>query len=173
VGENITRKVDVRVVAATNRKLSDALQEGSFREDLYYRLNAVRITLPPLRERPEDILLLVYYFLKKFCPDRKIELSAEALKLLTSYRWPGNVRELENVMERSVLLSKEGPIEPVHLPIELQQSDDQKNGLFSLVEIERQHIRRVLQVAKDFDEASRMLEIDTATLWRKRKKYGL
>ncbi len=173
VGENITRKVDVRVIAATNRKLSDSLQEGSFREDLYYRLNAVRISLPPLRDRPEDILLLIYHFLKKFSPDREMDISPEALKLLTTYRWPGNVRELENVMERSALLSKSGIIEPIHLPSELQHFNERTSGLLSLEEIERQHIRKVLQVAKDFDEASSMLEIDTATLWRKRKKYGL
>ena len=173
VGENLTRKVDVRVIAATNRRLSETLQEGNFREDLYYRLNAVRIVLPPLRERPEDMLLLVHHFLKKFSPETDLHLSSDALKLLTLYRWPGNVRELENVVERAVLLSKNGTIEPVHFPPELLQFDQNKSGLLSLDELERQHIKRVLQVAGDLDEAARMLEIDPATLWRKRKKYGL
>lgn len=173
VGENTTRKVDVRVIAATNRRLADALQEGSFREDLYYRLNAVRLSLPPLRERPEDIIVLVYHFLKKFSPDGKLDVSPDALKLLTAYRWPGNVRELENAMERAVLLTKEGLIGAMHLPAELQNAGGNATGLLSLDEAERQHIRRVLQVAQDLDEASRLLQIDPATLWRKRKKYGL
>ena len=173
VGENLTRKVDVRVIAATNRKLSDSLQEGNFREDLYYRLNAVRIVLPPLRERPEDTLLLIHHFLNKFSPHVHLTLTPEVMKLLTSYRWPGNVRELENVIERAVLLSKNGAIETIHLPPELQQFEENKSGLLSLDEVERQHIKRVLHVAADLDEASRMLEIDPATLWRKRKKYGL
>jgi len=174
VGENTTRKVDVRVLAATNRKLSDSLQEGSFREDLYFRLNAVRVTLPPLRERPEDILVLIYHVLKKFSTEtRNLQISPEALKLLTTYRWPGNVRELENVIERAVLLARDGTVLPHHLPEELQQTDDDTAGLLSLEQVERQQISRVLRVAKDLDEASRVLEIDPATLWRKRKKYGL
>jgi NtrC-family two-component system response regulator AlgB len=173
VGENITRRVDVRIIAATNRKLSDALQEGTFREDLYYRINAVRISLPPLRDRQEDIMVLLYHFLKKFSPHRDIELSPDVLKLLTAYRWPGNVREMENTMERAVLLAKNGTIEPSHLPSELQHLDQNLAGLIALEQVERQHIAHVLRIAKDLDEASRVLEIDPATLWRKRKKYGL
>ncbi|MBI1806110.1 MAG: sigma-54-dependent Fis family transcriptional regulator [Ignavibacteria bacterium] len=173
VGENVTRRVDVRVIAATNRKLSDSLREGSFREDLYYRLNAVRISLPPLRERPEDILLLMSHFMKKFSPNADIGLSPDAMKLLTSYQWPGNVRELENVMERAVLLAKHGTIESSHLPPELQDPGVATAGLLSLEAMERQHIVRVLRVVKDLDEASRLLDIDPATLWRKRKKYGI
>ena len=174
VGENVVRKVDVRIIAATNRKLSESLEEGSFREDLYYRLNAVRITLPPLRERPEDVLLLIHYFMKKFAPAALQEITPEAVKLLTSYRWPGNVREMQNVMERAVLLSRNREIEPSHLPeelLEVRVSDP--TGMLSLEEMERQHIARVLRVAKDLDEAARVLSIDPATLWRKRKKYGL
>jgi len=174
VGENITRKVDVRVIAATNRKISESLQQGSFREDLYYRLNAVKISLPPLRERPEDILLLIYHFIRKFAKDpAHVDLSPETMKLMTSYPWRGNVRELENVVERAVLLAQSGPILPNHLPSELQNQDESLNNLLSLEEIERQHIARVLRISKDLEEASRVLEIDPATLWRKRKKYGL
>ncbi|MBI5019981.1 MAG: sigma-54-dependent Fis family transcriptional regulator [Ignavibacteriales bacterium] len=173
VGENITRKVDVRVIAATNRRLADSLKDGSFREDLYYRLNAVRISLPPLRERSEDIILLIYHFIKKFSNTAHIDISAEAMKLLTSYSWPGNVRELENIIERAVLLAKQGTIEVSHLPPELQNPESVKAGLLSLEAIERYHISRVLKVVKDLDEAARILHIDPATLWRKRKKYGL
>jgi NtrC-family two-component system response regulator AlgB len=173
VGENITRKVDVRVIAATNRNLSTSMREGIFREDLYYRLNAVRISLPPLRERPEDILLLVHHFMKKFAPDRTIEISSEAIKLLTSYPWPGNIRELENVIERAVLLVKQELVDVSHLPPELQHPENEKAGLLSLEAIERQHIARVLRVVTDLDEAAKVLGIDPATLWRKRKKYGM
>lgn len=173
VGENVTRKVDVRVIAATNRNLSSALKEGTFREDLYYRLNAVRIDLPPLRERPEDLLLLIHHFLKKFSPDRNLNIAPEALKLLTKYRWPGNIRELENVMERSAILAIQGVLQVEHLPNELQQQDQSIAGLLSLEEVERSHISRVLRIAKDLEEASKVLGIDPATLWRKRKKFGL
>ncbi len=173
LGENVTRKVDVRVIAATNRKLSESLAEGNFRDDLYYRLNAVRLNLPALRDRPEDILLLVTHFLRKLSPQREIGLSPDALKILAAYRWPGNVRELENVMERAVLLARQGTIEPVHLPAEFQEPDKNSMALGSLEMIERQHIQKVLRTARDLDDAAKILEIDPATLWRKRKKYGL
>ncbi|MBI3190003.1 MAG: sigma-54-dependent Fis family transcriptional regulator [Ignavibacteriales bacterium] len=174
VGENITRKVDVRVIAATNRRLVESLQEGNFREDLYYRINAVRISLPSLRERPEDLLVLIYHFIKKFSNESKeVEISADAVKLLVSYRWPGNVRELENVIERATILARDGVINVQQLPEEIQHVDLEKSGLLSLDHIEQQHISRVLKVTKDLDEASRVLNIDPATLWRKRKKYGL
>jgi NtrC-family two-component system response regulator AlgB len=173
VGENVTRKVDVRVVAATNKKLADSLKGGSFREDIYYRINAVRIILPPLRERPEDILLLIHHFLKKFSPQVDIDVDTEALQILTSHSWPGNVRELENVMERAVLLAKQKVINVSHLPPELRNPNEFKAGLLSLEAVERYHIVRVLKATGDFEEAARLLNIDPATLWRKRKKYGI
>ena len=171
VGETATRKVDVRVIAATNKNLEEAVQSGTFREDLYYRLNAVRVKLPPLRERAEDIPLLVQHFLKK-CGS-KSELTAEALHALTGYPWKGNVRELENVIERAVLLSKGGTIQLHHLPEEFQRLATPTNHTLSLEEMEHQHIIKILRIAKDFDEAASMLGIDPATLWRKRKKYSL
>jgi NtrC-family two-component system response regulator AlgB len=173
VGENTTRKVDARVIAATNRILAEALKEGSFREDLFYRLNAVKLTLPPLRERPEDVLLLMHHFLKKFSGSADTEVSPEVVTHVTTYRWPGNVRELENVIERAALLAKGCRIELSHLPPELQRANEGTAGLLSLEEMEQRHIAKILQVAKDFDEASRLLGIDSTTLWRKRKKYGL
>jgi DNA-binding NtrC family response regulator len=171
VGENLTRKVDVRVISATNRNLDEALKEGSFREDLFYRLNGVRLKLPSLRERPEDIALLLHHFLKKSVKDRDIELSPEADKFLKTHRWSGNVRELENVIERAALLASNGTIELHHLPDEIRSSAE-PNAL-SLEEVERMQIRKVLQIAKDYDEAARMLGVDRKTLLNKRKKYDL
>jgi NtrC-family two-component system response regulator AlgB len=172
VGESVTRKVDVRIIAATNKNLDEALKEGSFREDLFYRLNALRLKLPPLRERPEDIPLLIQYFLKKFAKDGAIEISPEAMKALRTYRWSGNVRELENVIERAALLAANGTIAIAHLPEEVRSVAEKPAHAFSLEEIEKLHIKRVLQHAKDYDEAAQILGIDPATLWRKRKKYG-
>jgi NtrC-family two-component system response regulator AlgB len=172
VGESVTRKVDVRIIAATNKDLDEALKEGSFREDLFYRLNALRLKLPPLRERPEDVPLLIQYFLKKFAKDAAMEISPEAMMALRTYRWSGNVRELENVMERAALLAKDGAVELSHLPEEVRSSAEKPAHAFSLEEVEKLHIKRVLQHAKDYDEAAQILGIDPATLWRKRKKYG-
>ncbi len=172
VGTNQTRRVDVRVIAATNRNLDQALSEGSIREDLFYRLNAVRIKLPPLRERPEDIPLLVQHFLNRFGPEKAIRVSDDALRALRAYRWSGNVRELEHVIERAVLLAVNGLVDLAQLPPEIQEHANQVAPL-SLEEMEKQHIRRILATARDYDEAARILGIDPATLWRKRKKYGL
>lgn len=171
VGESTTRKVDVRVVAATNRNLEEAVAAGNFREDLYYRLNAVKLKLPPLSERVEDIPLLVHHFLKKF--ESPSELSPDSMNALSAYGWKGNVRELENVMERAVILSRGGRIELHHLPEEFQTLVGSTHNSLSLEEVERHHIIKVLRIAKDLDEAARLLAIDPATLWRKRKKYGL
>lgn len=171
IGENITRKVDVRVISATNRDLDEALKEGSFREDLFYRLNGVRIKLSPLRERPEDVPLLIHHFLTKFSPERTIEVAPDADKALKSYRWSGNVRELENVIERAALLTANGVIELGHLPEEIRSASEQK--ALSLEEAEKLQIKKVLQIAKDYDEAARILGVDRKTLLNKRKKFGL
>jgi len=171
VGENVTRKVDVRVISATNRNLDEALKEGSFREDLFYRLNGVRIKLPSLRERPEDVPLLIHYFLKKISKDRDIKIAPEADKVLKAYRWSGNVRELENVIERAALLAANGVIESVHLPEEIRGTAE--TNALSLEETEKIQIKKVLQIAKDYDEAASILGIDRATLWKKRKKFNL
>jgi DNA-binding NtrC family response regulator len=171
VGENITRKVDVRIISATNRNLDEALKEGSFREDLFYRLNGVRIKLPPLRERPEDVPFLVHHFLKKFSEERNIEIAPDADHALKVYRWSGNVRELENVIERAVLLSANGVIEMNHLPEEIRTASEP--NAFSLEETEKVQIKKVLQIAKDYDEAAHILGVDRKTLLNKRKKFGL
>jgi transcriptional regulator with GAF, ATPase, and Fis domain len=125
VGDVVTRRVRVRLIAATNRDLESALQRGEFREDLFYRFNAFTITLPPLRERVEDIPVLAYHFLRKAQAkvNKKVErISAEALDLLKRYSWPGNLRELENIIERAVVLARERSIEPEHLPLHLQEA---------------------------------------------------
>jgi NtrC-family two-component system response regulator AlgB len=173
LGDSRTLKVDVRVVAATNRDLDEALKGGLLRDDLYYRLNAVKIKLPPLRERSEDIPLLMKHFLRKFGREKEIEVSTEVFRLLTSYSWPGNVRELENTIERAVLLSQSGKIETHHLPDEIRKLESVPARHRSLQDIEREYIARVIGESKDLDEAAQILQIDPATLWRKRKKYNL
>jgi len=171
VGETSTRKVDVRVIAATNKNLEEAVKVGEFREDLYYRLNAVKLKLPPLRERVEDIPLLVQHFLKKF--GSHVEVAPEVMNALTGYAWKGNVRELENVIERAVLLAHGSRILMQDLPEEFQMVGPSGIHTLSLEEAERQHIIKVLRIAKDLDEAAAFLGIDPATLWRKRKKFNL
>jgi DNA-binding NtrC family response regulator len=173
VGESNPQKVDVRVIAATNRNLDEALDEGTFRQDLFYRLNAMRIKILPLRERPEDIPILIQHFLKKFSDNREYVFSRDADKALRAYRWSGNVRELENVIQRAILLADNNTIDLVHLPDEVRNAGDRPPQSLSLEEVEKTHIKRVLQHAKDYDEAASILGIDRATLWKKRKKFNL
>jgi NtrC-family two-component system response regulator AlgB len=178
VGETRTRTADVRVVAATNRDLEAEVKTGRFREDLLYRLNVVEVTVPPLRDRPEDILPLARRFLAFFAAGSKRPvpaLSAGATRALLAYPWPGNVRELRNVMERAVILSPAQVLEVENLPDRLQAQISEMpvlGGNFSCEEIEREHLLRVLARAPTMEEAARILGIDTSTLWRKRKKLG-
>lgn len=119
VGGDVLRKVDVRIIAATNRKLENAIKDGSFREDLFYRLNVVSIHIPPLRERKEDIPLLAEHFVRKFAPElnrRNVSMSSEVIKILVEYDWPGNVRELENVIKNALVMGVGDLILPEHLP---------------------------------------------------------
>lgn len=127
VGGTKIKKVDVRLIAATNKNLQEKIKEGTFREDLFYRLNIVPIHLPPLRERPEDIPLLAEHFLLKYCREMRKNLkkmSPTFLDLLKSYSWPGNVRELENIMERIVIMTDEEEIQPHHFPIPIQPKEE-------------------------------------------------
>jgi two-component system, NtrC family, response regulator AlgB len=177
VGENRTRRADVRVLAATNRNLEEEVKGGRFREDLYFRLNVVEIRLPALRERREDIPLLARQFLEFFARQaRKLapELAPAALKVLLSYSWPGNIRELRNVLERGVILWPSQVIEPEALPEQIAAQTAAVpvlGGDYSLERIKREHILRLLARTANLEEAAHILGIDPSTLWRKRKKY--
>jgi Nif-specific regulatory protein len=137
VGGQRTIKVDVRVIAATNKNLEQAVEEGTFRGDLYYRLNVFPIYMPPLRERKTDILLLADYFLEKYVKENHKDIrrfSTPAIDMLMQYHWPGNVRELENCIERAVLLCEEGVIHSYHLPPTLQTG--QESGTLPALSLE-------------------------------------
>jgi two-component system, NtrC family, response regulator AlgB len=177
VGENQTRRADVRVVAATNRDLEQAVQRGQFREDLLFRLNVVEVRIPPLRERQEDILPLAKHFLAFFArATRKpvMELSAASEALLLSYPWPGNIRELRNAIERATILGPARIVEPTAFPERIaaqSEAGPSLGGNCSIERIEREHIHRVVSRTKTQEEAAEILGIDASTLWRKRKKY--
>ena len=179
VGENQTRRADVRVVAATNRDLEQAVKEGRFREDLLFRLNVVEIKIPALRERPEDILPLARHFLQFFARSAKrplLELSKETEAVLLKYQWPGNIRELRNAMERATILWPAQVLAPAALPeriIAHLQTGPALGGNYRLDEIEREHILRILARTQTQEEAATILGVDTSTLWRKRIKYEL
>ncbi len=178
LGENRTRRADVRIVAATNRNLDEAVKAGRFREDLLFRLNTVQISLPPLRERREDIPMLARRFLDFFARQARRptpELSPQALATLLSYPWPGNIRELRNILERALILWPAPVIEPEAFPEQIAPQGATAalvlGGNHSLEIIEREHLLRVLARTSTLEEAAHILGIDASTLWRKRKKY--
>ena len=181
VGGEETIKVDVRIVAATNQSLPEAIKEKRFREDLFYRLNVVSIDLPPLRERKEDIPLLAQYFLKKHrAANRRVEgISKKALDQLTSYPWPGNVRELENTMERTIILAKRSSIEEEDLSLPSRNTVSLGKLDFSLSskslrEIEKTALRAVLEETDwNLSRAAQILEISRTTLYSKIRKHKL
>jgi len=175
VGSSEAVKIDVRIVAATNRELDEEVKEGRFREDLYFRINVVTVRLPPLRERPSDIPLLVNHFLAKYAArERRADagIAEEAMAALRRYAWPGNVRELENVIERSLALSKDGVILPSDLPGELSGAGHAPpQGLAddrpTLAELERRYIELVLsETGGNKKRAAEILGIDRRTLYR-------
>jgi two-component system NtrC family response regulator len=191
VGGNKTIKVDVRVVAATNRELKEEVEDGRFREDLYYRLNVVHLHIPPLRERQEDIPPLATHFLKKYAQENargEVHLSPESMKLLLQYSWPGNVRELENVMERAVILCIQNLITASDLPGELAGEPRGESSRLNidrfiplqtplpeaLEQIEEQMIRRALEQSGQVQvRAAEILGITKSLLQYKLKKYHL
>jgi DNA-binding NtrC family response regulator len=179
VGAERTIKVNARVVAATNRDLRAAVAAGTFREDLYFRLAAFVITVPPLRERREDIPLLVHDFVHRAAQRVKKDVqavSADAMTALMNYSWPGNVRELEHAIERAVIVARGETIRPRELPPEISQKVRQRvsDDSLDLREQERAMIERALERFRgNRKEAADALKISTVTLWRKMKQYGL
>jgi DNA-binding NtrC family response regulator len=185
VGSNQRSKVDVRVIAATNRDLESEYRTGTFRKDLYFRLNVVTVHVPALRERRSDIPMLAHWFLERCAPGRAVQVTNAAMKSLLQYDWPGNVRELENCIERAVALGDQQVIDVDDLPPALasagQPIDEaavpaSSNGLTStdLEDIERSTIERVFQQVKgDKVLAGKMLGISRATLYRKLKRYNI
>jgi len=178
VGEQITRRADLRVITATNINLEKAVAEGRFREDLLYRLNVIQIELPPLRERLEDIVPLANRMLAFFTRGRAkpvLGFTPEAADMLKRHQWPGNIRELRNLVERCAILTSGDYIGPELLPDNLAQRTPvpEPGTRMTLDTLEELHIRRVLATAKSLDEAAEILGIDAATLWRRRKKYGI
>jgi DNA-binding NtrC family response regulator len=182
VGSNDRVKVDVRVIAATNRDLEAAYREGTFRKDLYFRLNVVAVHIPPLRERKADIPALVHWFLNKFAPDQTIQVTHAAMRDLLEYEWPGNVRELENCVERAVALGSQNTIDIHDLPPAIRRLSEDSPAVVEpaqmnstdLEELERETILRVFeQTNGDKLLTGKMLGISRATLYRKLKRYNI
>jgi NtrC-family two-component system response regulator AlgB len=174
VGESIPRRADVRIISATNRNLANALAEGAFREDLYYRLNVISLQIPPLRERSADIerLALLYLNFAASHTGKSVRTFAPAaVEALRSYSWPGNLRELRNVIERAVILSDHERIEVNDLAeIVASPSEVRLGGKFTLEQVEAEHIRRLIAGHKTLEKVAEILQIDPATLYRKRKR---
>lgn len=175
-------KVDARIIAATNRNLAEAVNQGDFREDLFYRLNVVPIKLPPLRDRGDDIPLLVEVFVPEFCAQHRRppkEVSRDAMRLLRLYAWPGNIRQLRNLLERLVVTVREDVIQPQHLPEEIQASKEDIRTMIvtlgsPLEEIEKEVIRRTLsEVTNHREKVAKLLGISLRSLQYKIKEYGI
>jgi two-component system, NtrC family, response regulator AlgB len=178
VGETKPRKANVRIVAATNRDLAQAVKDGRFREDLYYRLNVITVTMPPLRQRTGDKMKHADHFLNFISNqiNRPFKgFTPAALKLIQSYAWPGNLREMKNVIERAAILATGDIIDASDLPALVNETaftEAQVGAHVSLDQLEMEHIRRIVASSASFEEAAQILGIDPATLYRKRKKMG-
>jgi DNA-binding NtrC family response regulator len=184
VGGTSDIKVDVRVIVATNQDIQGAVKSGTFRDDLYYRLNVVPIDLPPLRERKEDIPMLIEHFLDK-CPTNDKKISPEALRLFVNYPWKGNVRELENMIERIILLSDKDEITPEDIPEEISLvRDDLKSmpeigeenlDLEKIIEkIEKNYLIKALEKSNGVKtEAARLLNLSFRSFRHRLSKYGI
>ena len=178
IGDPVTRRADVRILAATNLNLEEMVRSGRFREDLLYRLNVITLTLPPLRERREEIMPLAERFMARFVksyarPGRHFSPSAK--EALLNYSWPGNIRELRNVIERASIICSQEEILPSHLGLGDQPitSTPKVGADLRLEELEKAHIAAVLANAETLDQAAKTLGIDSSTLYRKRKQYNL
>ena len=182
VGSNETKHLHVRVITATNRNLEEMVEQGLFRQDLYYRLNVIQITLPPLRDRKEDIMPLVTYFIKKYAElihKFVVGVDEEVEKLLLQYDWPGNVRELENAIERAVALSSASLLTIHDVPPRVREPNvcsrpNHADGTMSLKEVEKIHITAMLEKHEwNYDLVTKILGIGRTTLWRKMKEYQI
>ena len=176
VGGTQAIPVDFRAIVATNKRLEKLVEAGTFRPDLYYRLNVFTIDLPPLRSRTEDIPLLLEHFLNRFAvslnrPRQRVQTAT--LDLLMDYAWPGNVRELENAIERALLICRDPELPPEAFPFQMHPAAGLEAGR-SLDDVEKQHIARILQETEwNLSRAARILDIDRTTLYSKIKRYGL
>ena len=181
VGSNRRAQVDVRVIAATNRDLDAAWRAGTFRKDLFFRLNVVSVALPALRDRKSDVPALVHWFLESRMPDNPPKVTPEAMNCFLQYDWPGNVRELENSIERALALGNGRSIDVHDLPLPLQKNEHHAAeepaaapASSDLEDLERLTIQRVFnQVQGDKVQAGKMLGISRATLYRKLKRYKI
>jgi len=184
VGSNEKVHVDVRVIAATNRDLEAAYREGTFRKDLYFRLNVVTVHLPALRDRRSDIPMLVHHFLDRYAPETHLQVTTAAMNSLLNYEWPGNIRELENCIARAITLGDRRVIDVSDLPPSIRSEQAASAGAplqdvaslstTALAEMEKMTILRVFEQANgDKAMAGRMLGISRATLYRKLKRYNI
>jgi two-component system response regulator HydG len=174
VGASRPHKVDVRIVAATNKDLEELVKKGTFREELYFRLSVITVSLPPLRERGDDKLILINHFLKKYAEEMECDtpvLSDRTLKVLNNYDWPGNVRELENLVQRMIVMSEDGKVDITDLPSQMRFSPRRTAGFNrSLAEVELEYISNVLDSVKgNKTQAAEILKIDRKTLRDKLK----
>jgi two-component system response regulator HydG len=178
IGSEATTKVDVRLLAATSKNLRREMEQGNFREDLYYRLHVIPIRMPPLRERMSDLPQLASHFLRQLSErssKRVLDIDPEAMSILLNYHWPGNIRELENVIEHAFILARGERINLSGLPAYLQETGKVKQGSGeSLEELERGHLLHVLEECQgNKNQAARRLKISRSTLYRKLERYGL
>jgi transcriptional regulator with PAS, ATPase and Fis domain len=186
VGSNEQVQVDVRVIAATNRDLETSYRSGTFRKDLYFRLNVVTVHMPALRERRSDIPMLVHYFLDRYAPGENIHIAPDTMKAMLEYDWPGNIRELENSIARAVVLGDRHTVNVTDLPPSVRDAAgipttseaapeaSRAPGSTDLEDIEYQTILRVYKEAGgDKALAGKLLGISRATLYRKLKRYGI
>lgn len=183
LGENVTRTANVRVIAATNRDLKKRVAEGTFREDLFFRLNVITVEMPSLRNLPQDLTRFAEHYAEHFaaqCGRALSGYSDDAMSALRQYPWPGNLREMRNTIERAVILSRGEKVTSADLPAEMRleniaavNPEAATGAPLSLAKLEELHVRKVLERIPNLGEAAETLGIDQATLYRKRKKFGL
>ncbi len=179
VGSTKAMKVDLRFVAATNKELENTVKEGEFREDLYYRINTITLRIPPLRDRKEDIPVLIKFFLKKYSQEfqkQVTHITDEVLTRMVNYKWPGNIRELQNVIERALLITEDSKITAEHLPESMRAAESfEKSSLKSHLSIEEYTKAFILEYQTQYNEQelAAMLGITRKSLWEKRKRWGM